>query len=150
MPTLTDASIWQTPPTLEGMNAMNPTTLGESLGIRFTDFGDDFLAAEMPVDARTVQPFRMLHGGASVALAETLGSVAGFLALHEPSDYIVVGVDINATHLRSVMEGGMVTGTVRPVRVGRTVQVWQIDVVDQRGRAVCSSRLTAQVVRRRG
>lgn len=142
--------IWKTPPTLAGLNAMGQGTLGETLGMEFTEIGDDYLVAEMPVDARTVQPFRMLHGGASVALAETLGSVAGFLALRDPDNHIVVGVDINATHLRSVTEGGRVRGTVRPVRVGRTVQVWQIDIVDQRGRAVCSARLTCQVVARRG
>ncbi|WP_116126078.1 hotdog fold thioesterase [Lewinella sp. IMCC34183] len=131
------------------MNAMGEGTLGEALGMRFVDFGDDYLVAEMPVDHRTVQPFRLLHGGASVALAETLGSVAGFLALAEPEDYLVVGVDINATHLRSAREGDTVRGTVRPVRIGRTVQTWQIDIADGRGRAVCSSRLTCQVIKRR-
>ena len=150
MPELTDASIWVTPPTLEGMNAMNPTTLGETLGIEFTDFGDNYITAEMPVDARTVQPFRFLHGGASVALAETLGSVASFLCLRDPANYTSFGIDINATHLRSVSEGGRVSGTARPVRIGQTVQVWQIDIADQRGRQVCSSRLTCQVVKRRG
>ncbi|MGB3801352.1 MAG: hotdog fold thioesterase [Lewinella sp.] len=141
--------IWKTPPTLEKMNGMGPRSLGATLGMEFVDFGDDYLVAEMPVDERTVQPFRMLHGGASVALAETLGSVAGFLVLDEPEKNIVVGVDINASHLRSVQEGGRVTGTVRPVRIGRTVQVWQIDITDQRGKLVCVSRLTCQVVPRR-
>ncbi len=141
--------MWHTTPTLDGLNAMGASTLGETLGMRFVEIGDDFLVAEMPVDARTVQPFRMLHGGASVALAETLGSVAGYLAVTDPENHIVVGVDINATHLRSVPEGGMVRGTVRAVRVGQTVQVWQIDIVDGRGRAVCSSRITCQVVKRR-
>ncbi len=132
------------------MNAMGAGTLGETLGMRFVEFGEDYLVAEMPVDHRTVQPFRLLHGGASVALAETLGSVAGFLALDDPENYIVVGVDINATHLRSVPEGGLVRGTVRPVRVGRTVQTWQIDIRDGRDKPVCSSRITCQVVKRRG
>ena len=141
-------SIWKTPPTLEGLNAMGANTLGDTLGMRFTEIGDDYLIAEMPVDVRTVQPFRLLHGGASVALAETLGSVAGFLVLPEPDTHIVVGVDINASHLRSVPEGGTVRGTVRPVRVGKSVQVWQIELEDQRGRLVCVSRLTCQVVRR--
>ncbi len=141
--------IWRTPPTLEGLNAMGQHTLGDTLGMTFVEIGDDYLVAEMPVDARTVQPFRLLHGGASVALAETLGSVAGFLSLPDPTTQIVVGVDINASHLRSVPEGGRVRGTVRPVRVGNTVQVWQIDIADQRGRAVCSSRITCQVVKRR-
>ena len=142
--------IWKTPPTLAGMNAMNAGTLGDALGMRFVEIGDDYLVAEMPVDERTVQPFRLLHGGASVALAETLGSVAGFLSLAEPDTHIVVGVDINASHLRSVREGGTVRGTVRPVRVGSTVQVWQIDITDERDKLVCVSRITCQVVRRRG
>lgn len=141
--------IWKTPPTLEGLNAMGPRTLGATLGMHFVDFGDDYLVAEMPVDERTVQPFRLLHGGASVALAETLGSVAGFLSLDDPEKHIVVGVDINATHLRSVREGGRVRGTVRPVRIGRTVQVWNIDIVDEREKLVCVSRITCQVVPRR-
>ena len=128
---------------------MGENTLGQTLGMRFVEIGADYLVAEMPVDARTVQPFRLLHGGASVALAETLGSVAGYLTLRQPDSQIVVGVDINATHLRSVAEGGTVRGTVRPVRIGRTVQVWQIDIDDQRGRAVCTARLTCQVVARR-
>ena len=141
--------IWNTTPTLEGMNAMGARTLGATLGMEFVEFGDDYLVAEMPVDDRTVQPFRLLHGGASVALAETLGSVAGFLSLTEPDKFVVVGVDINASHLRSVPEGGRVRGTVRPVRVGRTVQVWQIEIEDQRGKLVCVSRITCQVVPRR-
>ncbi|MCP9235804.1 hotdog fold thioesterase [Lewinella sp. JB7] len=141
--------IWKTPPTLAALNALNEGTLGATLGIRFVEIGDDYLTAEMPVDERTVQPFRLLHGGASVALAETLGSVAGFLSLTDPGAYIVVGVDINASHLRSVPEGGRVRGTVRPVRVGRTVQVWQIDIENEQGRTICTSRLTCQVVKRR-
>ena len=141
--------IWQTTPTLDSLNQMGRNTLGDTLGMIFVDFGDDYLVADMPVDARTVQPFRMLHGGASVALAETLGSVAGYLSLPDPEKQVVVGVDINATHLRSVAEGGRVRGTVRPVRIGKTVQVWQIDIADDRGRGVCSSRITCQVVNRR-
>ncbi len=128
---------------------MSAGTLGDTLGMRFVEIGDEYLVAEMPVDERTVQPFRLLHGGASVALAETLGSVAGFLSLDEPETHIVVGVDINASHLRSVREGGTVRGTVRPVRVGNTVQVWQIDITDEWDKLVCVSRITCQVVRRR-
>ena len=141
--------IWKHHASLEEINAMSNGTLGEHLGIVFTDIGPDHLTAEMPVDERTIQPFRLLHGGASVVLAETLGSVAGFLVLDDSGDRIAVGVDINASHLRSVAIGGKVSGTVRPVRVGNTVQVWQIDIVDERRRAVCSSRLTCQVVKRR-
>jgi 1,4-dihydroxy-2-naphthoyl-CoA hydrolase len=141
-------TIWKTEPTLEGMNQMGGRTLGDALGMRFVEIGPDYLVAEMPVDERTVQPFRLLHGGASVALAETLGSVAGFLVLDRPDRDIVVGTDINASHLRSVPEGGRVRGTVRPVRVGRRVQVWQIDIRDGRDRLCCVSRLTCQVVPR--
>jgi 1,4-dihydroxy-2-naphthoyl-CoA hydrolase len=143
-------SIWKTTPTLEGMNQMGQHTLGDTLGMRFVEIGPDYLVAEMPVDERTVQPFRLLHGGASVALAETLGSVAGFLVLDRPDRDIVVGVDINASHLRSIPEGGTVRGTVRPVRIGRRVQVWQIDLHDDRGRLTCVSRLTCQVTARPG
>ncbi|THH40005.1 hotdog fold thioesterase [Neolewinella litorea] len=143
------STIWKTAPEVEAMNAMGRNTLGETLGIRFVGAGDDYLVAEMPVDHRTVQPVRVLHGGASVALAETLGSVAGILALDDPETFMVVGVDINATHLRSVREGDTVRGTVRPVRIGRTVQSWQIDITDGRNRLVCTSRLTCQVVKRR-
>jgi 1,4-dihydroxy-2-naphthoyl-CoA hydrolase len=143
-------SIWKTTPTLEGMNQMGQNTLGDTLGMRFVEIGPDYLVAEMPVDVRTVQPFRLLHGGASVALAETLGSVAGFLVLDRPDRDIVVGVDINASHLRSIPEGGTVRGTVRPVRIGRRVQVWQIDLHDDRGRLTCVSRLTCQVTARPG
>lgn len=141
--------IWKQHATVEAINAMGAGTLGEQLGIVFTEIGPDYLTAEMPVDGRTIQPFRLLHGGASVALAETLGSVAGLLVLDGAGDRIAVGVDINASHLRSVAQGGKVTGTVRPVRVGNTVQVWQIDITDERGRPVCASRLTCQVVKRR-
>ncbi|MBB4078583.1 1,4-dihydroxy-2-naphthoyl-CoA hydrolase [Lewinella aquimaris] len=141
--------IWKTNPTLEGLNAMNTNTLGAALGINFVEVGEDYIVAEMPVDERTVQPFRLLHGGASVALAETLGSVAGFYVLDDPANYIVVGVDINASHLRSIREGGTARGTVRPARIGKTVQVWQIEITDQRGNLTCVSRLTCQVVKRR-
>jgi 1,4-dihydroxy-2-naphthoyl-CoA hydrolase len=142
--------IWKTEPTLEGINQMSQRSLVDALGIEFVEVGPDYLVAEMPADERTVQPFRLLHGGASVALAETLGSVAGFLMLDHPDRDIVVGVDINASHLRSVPEGGRVRGTVRAVRVGRRVQVWQIDIHDEQGRLSCVSRLSCQVVPRPG
>ena len=139
--------IWTTPPSLEGLNDSGLNTAGETLGIRFTEIGDDYLVATMPVDHRTVQPMRMLHGGVSCVLAETLGSVAGMLAVANPGVDYVVGTEINASHLRGVPEGGVVTGRVTPVRVGRTIQVWNIDITDQRGRLVCVSRLTCAVVK---
>ncbi|MEM6772181.1 MAG: hotdog fold thioesterase [Bacteroidota bacterium] len=139
--------IWTTPPTIEGLHQMGLGTMGEAVGMRFTEIGDDYLVATMPVNANTIQPMRMLHGGASCVLAETLGSVAGMLVLRDVSKEYIVGTEINASHLRGVREGGMVTGKVTPIRIGRTVQVWNIEITDQRGKLVCVSRLTCQVVK---
>lgn len=138
--------IWNTPLTLEGLNMSGQNTAVEHLGIRFTDFGDDYLVAEMDVDHRHVQPLRMLHGGVSCVLAETMGSVAGFLTVPEAGTGYVVGTEINASHLRGVPEGGKVTGRVTPVRLGRRVQVWSIEIRDERGKLTCVSRLTCQVM----
>ena len=120
----------------------------DNLGIEYVEMGDDFITAKMPVDHRTVQPFRILHGGASVALAETLGSVAAILCLEPDSKKQVVGVEINANHLSSAREGTWVYGTVKPIRVGRTMQVWNIEIKDEKGKLVCISRLTIAVVER--
>ena len=117
----------------------------EALGIELTELGDDFLRGRMPVDARTLQPFGLLHGGASVALAETLGSMAGNLCLE--ADRRAVGLEINANHLRAVTEGH-VTGTARPLHLGRSTQVWEIRIEDALGRLTCISRLTLAVVPR--
>jgi 1,4-dihydroxy-2-naphthoyl-CoA hydrolase len=116
----------------------------EALGIRFLEFGDDFLRAAMPVDARTRQPLGLLHGGASVVLAETLGSFGGWLCL-PPGEGQVVGIEINANHLRAVREGEVV-GTARPIHLGRSTQVWETRIVDPQDRLVCISRLTLAVV----
>jgi 1,4-dihydroxy-2-naphthoyl-CoA hydrolase len=140
--------MWKHPVTLDGLNNMNDNTLGQALGIEFTAVGDDFLEATMPVNANTVQPFRILHGGASVALAETLGSVASTLCIEDWAKKTAVGLEINANHLKSVREGGTVTGTCRPIRVGRQVHVWQIEIRDDRGNLCCVSRLTVAVVER--
>jgi len=139
--------IWKRDFTLEGLDGISGGTLAEHLGIQYTDFGDDYITAKMPVDERTKQPMGLLHGGASVALAETLGSVAGVLCLDDETKTIV-GIEINANHLRSVREG-FVFGTVRPIRVGRTMQVWNIDIKDEQDRLVCVSRITIAVVNRR-
>lgn len=136
--------IWKHTPTLEQLNARNTGTLMEALGIRFTDIGDDFLRGTMPVDARTRQPYGLLHGGASVALAETLGSSAAMLCL-DPEDEATVGLDINANHVRGVREG-LVTGTARPLHLGRSTHVWDIRIEDERGALVCISRLTMAVI----
>jgi len=118
-------------------------TLGSHLGMEFTSIGPDHLSARMPVDERTVQPFRLLHGGASVALAESLGSFGAFLTLEE--GFMAVGLEINANHIKGVRKG-YVTGTARPVHTGRTTQVWQIEIVDEEGDMVCLSRITMAIV----
>ena len=125
------------------LDALSAGTAIERLGIVFTELGDDFLRATMPVDARTVQPYGLLHGGASVLLAETLGSSAGMLCVGEGE--ACVGIEINANHLQAVT-GGLVTGTARPLHVGRRTQVWEIRIEDGQGRLACVSRLTLAVV----
>ena len=118
------------------------------LDIVISEIGEDYLRASMPVDERSVQPFGILHGGASVALAETLASIGAHLTV-DPERYTVVGIEINANHLRPVPKGGRVTATARPLHRGRTTQVWQIDLVDEKDRPVCVSRMTARVLERR-
>jgi 1,4-dihydroxy-2-naphthoyl-CoA hydrolase len=115
--------IWKIQPSLELLNNIGKNTLSDNLGMQFVAFDDDSLTASMPVDHRTVQPVRILHGGASVALAETLGSVASVLCIADHSKQQAVGVEINANHLSSAREGTTVFGTVRPIRVGRTIHV---------------------------
>ena len=129
-------------PTIDQLNEFNSDTLCDNLGIEFTELGDNFIKAKMPVDHRTVQPFRILHGGASVALAETLGSVGALMSVG--FDKIVVGVEINANHLKSITEG-FVYGTAKPIRLGKTVQVWNIEIVDEHDSLICVSRLTVLV-----
>ncbi|MEP6634577.1 MAG: hotdog fold thioesterase, partial [Luteimonas sp.] len=129
--------------TLADLNAQSRNTAIELLGIVFTELGSDFLRGTMPVDARTHQPFGLLHGGASVLLAETLGSTAGMLYL--PDGEICVGIEINANHLLGVRDG-IVTGTARALHVGRSTQVWEMRIEDPSGRLVCISRLTLAVV----
>jgi 1,4-dihydroxy-2-naphthoyl-CoA hydrolase len=141
--------IWKQEVSLDFLNKkMIANTLNEALGIEFTEIGSDFLIARMPVDKRTVQPFRLLHGGASAALAETLGSVAGAMCLADWEKQQIVGIEINANHLSSAREGTFVFGTVRAFRVGRTVQVWNIEIRDEKNKLICVSRLTTAVVTR--
>lgn len=139
--------VWTQTPDLDRLNAMNDHTLVQVLGIRITEVGDDFLRGTMPVNARTRQPYGILHGGASVALAETLGSSAAMLCLQSDTE-VVVGLDINANHIRAV-RSGPVTGTARPVHIGRSTQVWEIRIDNDAGELVCVSRLTIAVVVRR-
>lgn len=138
--------IWRVAATPEELNERGSRTLPGFLGIRVTEIGPDFLRATMPVNERTHQPFGVLHGGASVALAETVGSLAAMLCI-EPS-YIALGQDINANHLRSI-SSGLVTATARPFHLGRSSHVWHIEIRDEQERLVCVSRLTMAVVERR-
>ena len=128
---------------IAALNAFSRGTAIQALGIEFTAIGADHLVATMPVDARTRQPYGLLHGGASVVLAETLGSSAGNLCVDDGQ--VCVGLEINANHLRAVRDGH-VTGTARPLHLGRTTQVWEIRIEDARGRLACVSRLTLAVV----
>lgn len=141
----TQRSPFRTPPDLATLNALSRNTAMEPLGIVFTEVGHDFIRATMPVDERTRQPYGLLHGGASVLLAETLGSSAGMLCVGE--DEACVGIEINANHLRGVREG-IVTGTARPLHVGGRTQVWEIRIEDERHRLVCVSRITLAVIAR--
>ncbi|MFD0739798.1 hotdog fold thioesterase [Lysobacter koreensis] len=133
--------------TVADLNALSAGTAMQPLGIVFTEIGPDYLRATMPVDARTLQPYGLLHGGASVLLAETLGSSAGGMCV--PAGKGVVGIEINANHLRGV-RSGLVTGTARPLHVGASTQVWEIRIEDERGRLACVSRLTLAVIARSG
>lgn len=140
--------IWRIEPDLSLINGFSEQTLVSHLGINIFEIGDDYMKASMPVDTRTVQPMRLLHGGASVALAETLGSIASLFCIDSIEKKSVVGIEINANHLRAVKEGGRVVATVTPLRLGRTLHVWNINIADEQERLVCVSRLTMAVVER--
>ena len=136
--------IWKQEPTLEQLNRRGTGTMVEHLGIKFTARGPDYLSASMPVDHRTNQPIGLLHGGASVVLAETVGSLAGALCVDLRRQYCV-GLEVNANHLRAVRDG-QVVGTAQPLQLGRKIQVWQIDIVDEHGSQITASRLTLAVL----
>jgi 1,4-dihydroxy-2-naphthoyl-CoA hydrolase len=139
--------IWKQPIDETLINNMGKNTLMENLGIQIIEIGEDYIKASMPVDHRTVQPFRILHGGASVALAESLGSFAGTLCLENVNTHTIVGVEINANHLKSVKEGEPpVVGKVKPIRIGKSIQVWQIDIVNAKNQLTCTSRITLAVI----
>ena len=129
---------------LKRINTFQNNTMTEQIGIEITDFGDDFICGRMPVDHRTVQPFGLLHGGASATLAETLGSIAGGLKVDRELQ-TVVGVEINCNHLRSAKDG-WVYGKATPVKIGRKIQVWNIEIKNDDEKLVCVSRLTFAVV----
>ena len=140
----TATPIWKQSTDLARINGWSANTMMETLGIRITAIGADWLQGTMPVDHRTHQPFGLLHGGASVVLAETLGSTAAMLTL-DPASEVAVGLDINANHVRGVRSGS-VTGTARMLHLGRTTQVWEIRIESEEGALVCISRLTMAVV----
>ncbi len=136
-------SIWKTPVSVEILDALCAGTVHETLGIEFLEVGPDFLRARVPVDRRTRQPYGILHGGVSVVLAETLGSCGA--AYSCTPGHRAVGLDINANHLRAAAEGH-VTGTARPVHLGRSTQVWQIDLHNDAGELTCVSRITMAIL----
>jgi 1,4-dihydroxy-2-naphthoyl-CoA hydrolase len=133
--------------TLEALNNLSKNTMAGHIGIIFTRIGDDFLEATMPVDARTHQPFGLLHGGASVALAETLGSVAAHCCVDQAKEFCV-GLEINANHIRGVRDG-VVRGVSRPVHVGKKTQVWEIRIENENKELVCISRITMAVLEKK-
>ena len=140
-------SIWFEPGlTAAQLQPLSDNTMGQHLGMEFIEVGEDFLKGRMPVDHRTRQPYGLLHGGASVALAETLGSVAAAFVV-DRSQYNAVGLEINANHLRGVREG-FVTGIARPLHLGKTTHVWEIRIHDEKDKLVCISRLTVAIIKK--
>ncbi|MBL8361811.1 MAG: hotdog fold thioesterase [Rubrivivax sp.] len=140
-------AIWKQPISVETLTAIHVDTAVQRLGIEFLEVGDDYVTARVPVDGRTRQPYGILHGGVSVVLAETLGSCGA--ARSVPPGFRAVGLEINANHLRSATSG-WVTGTARPVHIGRSTHVWQIELVDDAGRPTCISRITMAILDARG
>lgn len=136
--------IWFNEPKIADLGWMNEQTLADSLHIRVTEIGPDYLVGTMPVDGRTKQPFGLLHGGASVALAETLGSIASWLVVN-PEHFIGVGIEINANHIKAATKG-VVTGTCRPIHVKGRNHIWDIRIVDEKGDLICISRFTCAIV----
>lgn len=135
--------IWKVKPTPEWTQSFKTKNIADHLGIEVTEVGDDYITARMPVDERTVQPFGLLHGGASCVLAETLGSIAGTFCI-DMSKQMVVGVEINANHIRSAKEGH-VYGTVKPIHLGLSTQVWGIEIYNEQKKLICISRLTCAI-----
>lgn len=136
--------IWKEPITVEELNALFVQNMVVALGIRFSEITDDSLSATMPVDERTRQPLGILHGGASVVLAESLGSIASNLVIGR-GDYVGVGLEVNANHIRPVKDGE-VTGVCKPIHLGNKTHVWEIKLYDKRGKLHCISRLTVAIV----
>ncbi len=133
--------IWKNTITKDDLNAINQNTLASTLNIQVEEIGDDYIKATMPVGSKTKQPFGILHGGASVVLAETLGSIGSILCIPNTNTGVPVGLEINANHLRPV-SSGKVTGFARPIKLGKTVHVWNIEIYNDDGKLSCVSRLT--------
>ncbi len=133
-------------PDIATLNEMGKNTISEVLGMEFTEIGDNYLVAKMPVDKRTHQPFGLLHGGASVVLAETLGSVAAMLMV-DSDKYYCVGLEVNANHIRGITKG-WVYGRTSPIHVGKTTQVWSIEIINENEELVCISRITMAVLKK--
>jgi len=129
---------------LKRINDSIQNTMTSTIGIEITDIGDDFICGKMPVDERTTQPFGLLHGGASVALAETLGSIGGGIKVYSNNE-TVVGIEINANHLKSARDG-WVYGKAIPIRIGKKIQVWNIEITNEDDDLICVSRLTLAVI----
>ncbi len=136
-------ALWFKPYTLQDLNGFRLNNMGGHIGIEFTEIGDDFLTATMPVDERTKQPFGILHGGASCVLSESLGSVAAWMCVN-PETQRAVGVEINANHLRPVTKG-FITGICKPIQTGRTMHVWQTEMFNDEGKMSAISRLTVAI-----
>ena len=132
--------------TIEKMKPLGANTMGEHIGIEWTELGENYLRAKMPVDHRTKQPYGLLHGGASCVLAETIGSVASAMVIDQ-SKFICVGLEINANHVRGVKEG-FVTGICTPLHIGLSTHVWDIKIYDEREKLVCVSRLTVAILKK--
>lgn len=142
----TSKPIWKRSFDIEWLNQFSENCMVSHIGIEFVEIGDDFLRARMPVDKKTTQPLGILHGGASVALAETLGSTAAHCTVED--DQYCVGIEINANHIRRATSG-MVEGIARPVHLGKTTQVWEAEITDSEGRLVSTSRMTMVVLQKR-
>src|SRR5687768_5549609 len=132
---------------LEDLATLGKGTMGEYIGIEFIEVGEDYIKATMPVDQRTIQPYGLLHGGASCVLAETVGSIASALVIDQ-SQFICVGLEINANHIRSARKG-LVTARATPLHLGKTTHVWDIRITDQQDQLVCVSRLTVAILEMR-
>lgn len=139
-------TIWQRQLTVKELNNMAQNCMEEHLGIEIVELGSDYISATMPVDHRTRQPFGLLHGGASVALAESLGSLASTLCIDQ-NEKVAVGIEVNANHIKQVREG-LVKGTVRPLHLGNKIHVWEIRIVNSAEKLVCICRLTVAIIKK--